>query len=129
MSFGKDLANFTKKTEKAGEMVFRGSAFEILSAIIKRTPVDTGRLRGNWFTSLNQAVKSISVSRSASNSISNASGQTKKAKLSDTIYMMNNLPYAAIIENGSSKQAPAGMLRVTITEWKRLVNAKARQAR
>lgn len=127
MSLSSDLAAFSKKTEAAGEKVFRGSALEILSTGIKRTPVLSGRLRGNWFTKINKIDGSSSDGRSANKSISNAVIETGKAKLTDVIYMVNNLPYAAEIERGSSKQAPAGMIRVTILEWKRLVERKAKQ--
>lgn len=38
-----------------------------------------------------------------------------------TIYITNNITYAARAERGWSKQAPAGMVSVTIAEWPQIV--------
>jgi len=45
-----------------------------------------------------------------------------KAKLGDSVYLVNNLPYAQKIEGGSSKQAPVGMVKVTVAEYQKIIN-------
>jgi len=126
MSFGGDLGKFTDKVEEATTKVLRGSSLEVLSSVIRRTPVKTGRLRGNWQTSLN-SMASGEVDDRESAALSRAKSETSKMKISDAIYMMNNLPYAQKIEDGSSAQAPSGMIRSTILEWMAVVNKKARE--
>lgn len=128
MSFSNDIRRFNNKAEKAAEMVFRGSSLEILSAIIRRTPVKTGRLRGNWQTDLNTFAAGTTED-TASVALRNVRRKTGSMKLTDKVTMMNNLPYAQVIERGSSMQAPFGMVRVTVAEWKILVMRKARAIR
>ncbi len=42
------------------------------------------------------------------------------------IYIMNNLPYARALEYGHSKQAPAGVVRITLAEVDSYVEAAVR---
>ena len=37
----------TREAEAKAEKVFRGTSLAMFSSIVKRTPVDTGRLKGN----------------------------------------------------------------------------------
>ena len=62
MSFTSQLKAFTDKTEKNGDKIFRGTCISLFTNIVKRTPVDTGRLRGNWPTDVNKP-KAGEVSR------------------------------------------------------------------
>jgi len=140
MSFGKDLSKFNDKALDAAKKVLQGAALEVLGSVVKRTPVDTGRLRGNWQTSLNSA-RSGEVDTGANVALRKIATETSKMRLSDSIYMMNNLPYARTVEygtfpqgkgktdktlNGFSSQAVGGMVRVTIAEWIFTVMRKAR---
>lgn len=130
MSFQSDIKKFTDKAEISAEKVFRGSALTIFRAVILRTPVDTGRLRANWQCSLNipSGGEIDGTDKTGSGAISAAASKTNDAKLSDSIYLVNNLPYAQAIEDGhSQEQAPAGMVKTTISEWNRVVAEKARQ--
>jgi len=131
MSFSGDIKKFTDKTERAALFVFRGTSLDIFSKIILRTPVDTGRLRLNWQANLNIPKQGElgGSDKSGGKAIGEASATASKARITDSIYLMNNLPYAEVIENGSSDQAPQGMVKVTVTEFQRIVNQKARQAK
>lgn len=123
MTFSADMGKFTNKAEKAMEKVFRGTALSLFSRIVIRTPVDTGRLRNNWQVSLRGFPSGELYSPI------NPSGTIDQAELGDTIYISNNLPYAGVIENGSSDQAPQGMMRITIVEFQSIVDANAKKAR
>jgi len=126
MSFSNDIKKFNEKAQKAATKIFRGSALEIFKAIILRTPVDTGRLRGNWFSTINSPSSEISDSASGTRSLGEAVTTTRQAKLGDSIYLINNLPYAEIIESGrGSNQAPRGMVGITVLEWKSKVAEQA----
>jgi len=82
--------------------------------IIKETPVDTGRLRGNWQSSVNTA-KTNTLTRTDQGSATNEAGaEISNTNIGDVFYMVNNLPYAARIENGYSNNAPAGMMRINV---------------
>lgn len=128
MSFSDDIKKFANKTEQAALFVFRGSSLGVFNKVIIRTPVDTGRLRGNWQASLSGPL-SGEVDSGGGAALNQASRVTSGAKITDSIYMVNNLPYAGVIEDGSSKQAPLGMVKVTISEYQRIVAENARKVR
>jgi hypothetical protein len=131
MSFSGDIKKFTAKTEDVAEKTIRGTALSIFSQIVLRTPVDTGRLRGNWQTDLNN-VKQVEIERvdqSGSAAIREASEETGKYRLGDFITMSNNLPYAEPIENGSSDQAPTGMVKAVVLDFKRKVRDSLRKSK
>jgi len=128
MSFKGDIQKFEKKAMKAATLVIRGTALDLSASIIRRTPVQTGRLRGNWQTELN-SLASGEVTTTPAAAIARNKGVIGKAKIADSIYLVNNLPYAPVVERGSSKQAPAGMVRVTINAFKRIVQKNARRAK
>tara|TARA_R110000772_G_scaffold170373_3_gene282274 strand:- start:3410 stop:3799 length:390 start_codon:yes stop_codon:yes gene_type:complete len=127
MSFVLDISKFTDKAVANSEKVFRGSSISLFSNIIKRTPVKTGRLRGNWQTDINQPSVGTLDRNSSTPAISEAVSKVNKATLDDSIFLVNNLPYANAIENGSSAQAPEGMVAVSIAEFQREVDKQARQ--
>ena len=145
MAFNDDIKRFNDKVEKAATMIFRGTALSLFSKVILRTPVGNtsiwktkyppkgyvgGRLRGNWQARINSAPSGEidKPDKNGGDTINKAKNETFKAKLGNSIYLVNNLPYAGVIEDGlHSKQAPAGMVKVTIAEFRSVVNANARK--
>jgi hypothetical protein len=93
-------------------------AMEILSRVVLKSPVDTGRFRGNWTVSLNTPDLGITdgVDPSGGATIARGSSVITGMREPRVIYVSNNLPYAQRLEEGSSKQAPAGMVAVTLAE-------------
>ena len=146
MSFSGDIKRFNKKTEKNISRTFRGTALSLFSKVILRTPVGNtslwktkyppkgyvgGRLRGNWQAQINSpASGELDVKDDkGGKTIAKASGVIGKFKIGDSIFLVNNLPYAEPAENGRSTQAPSGMVKVTIAEFNRTVQAQARKNR
>lgn len=86
-----------------------------------------GHFRANWNMALNASDETTSdeVDKSGGRSIQQAKQGLQTLKIGDTVYFTNALPYAQRLEyEGWSMQAPAGMVRVTITEF----NAAVEQA-
>jgi hypothetical protein len=84
--------------EKLPEMVARKTATlgaELLTRVKDKTPVDTGAAREAWRLTIE------------------GSGFEARAVVS------NPLPYVAALENGSSAQAPLGMVALSIEEMKK----------
>ena len=117
-----DLNKFTKATKDKILDVRKTFAFMIYSSVVKKTPVDTGRARGNWLISVNSPSKANTsrtdrrkIGAEPSETIKNEE-QTKleKAKGDESIYISNNLEYIRALEYGHSKQAPSGMVGVTL---------------
>jgi len=133
MSFNSELNDFTEKSVKNAEKIFRGTTIGLFGAIVKRTPVQSGRLKGNWQVDVNKPAsgtvgdKDITpvkmLDTKSKLKIQSAIGA---ASLNDTIYMVNNLPYAKLVENGNySMQAPSGMIGVSVLEFEREVKRQA----
>ena len=116
-----------KLAAKAGadiETVGRKVTFDLFKAVVMRSPVDTGRFRGNWF--LSAGVASTQTGRAADKSGSTAIAQASQAlttPLGGAVYFTNSLPYAVRLEYGWSGQAPTGMVRITVREFSQYVKA------
>lgn len=86
-------------------------AMALLGEVIQRSPVDTGRFRGNTTVSIGAPVFSNTDNLDKGGSGTIKAGQSVLAGLKPytIIYIQNNLPYAEKLENGHSKQAPSGI--------------------
>lgn len=105
------------------EKVVRGTLIAMGSKIIKRSPVDTGRFRGNWQFTINSAAsgKLASIGDPSGALISASQGWESGS----SFYMTNNLPYAERLEYGWSAQAPSGMVRVVLSEYDQILEVEA----
>lgn len=113
MSVEDDLIRASVNFSGMHEKVIRGTLLSFTRRVIRETPVDTGRLRGNWQSSLNvpEMGQLQTMDKTGSNASSDAQVSLDKLKLGDIFWFTNNLPYARRIEEGWSQQAPQGMLR------------------
>lgn len=124
-SFSADISRFVQKTKIRAEVVVRKICLIGLTGVVEKTPVDTGRCRGNWRVSINKVdlttdyLFAASREGASTTSISRGIPVVNSARLGDSVWITNNVHYASLLEVGHSKQAPSGMLRVT---WVELVN-------
>lgn len=112
-------SNFAKILAAAGNkagVVVRFTALELQSMMIEKSPVDTGRFKGNF----QAGVGSPNLDTSSAPG-SNAKGRTQAVlqgwKPGQTIFLTNNMAYAQRLENGWSKQAPSGMVRLSVQNY------------
>lgn len=90
-------------------------ALQSLRGIVQMSPVDTGRFRGNWIVSVNSPnMSSTQEVKSPSQVIAEGDAALGASDKLPIVYIQNNLPYANRLENGWSKQAPSGMVAVTM---------------
>lgn len=117
--FKKRFAALLQKVGDKADTVVRKTAFDILSSVVRRSPVDTGRFRGNWMTALQSIDTSTSggEDRSGGSSLSRGLSVLGQFKPGQTIYLTNSLPYARRLEYGWSGQAPQGMVRLSVVEY------------
>lgn len=87
-----------------------------LNRIVLKTPVDTGLARGNWLVrSRTTEEKSTNLDQSGGATIAAAVSHLPSIKKAfGTIWIFNNLDYIQFLEEGSSMQAPAGMIASSI---------------
>ncbi len=119
-TFTMDLDRFKVKTIAQMDLVARKIALEAYRRIILKTPVKTGRARGNWQCTIGTpaagAVDGVDPAGVKAMSTLQAQVAAWKAVTGVSILLTNNLPYIGRLEHGSSTQAPAGMVGVTIAE-------------
>lgn len=123
--YDKAVRNINLKCDKA----IRAIGLQLFGAIIKDTPVDTGRLRGNWQTTIGSpASGSFPSSTDKNGSISGAAMKAKVSqyKVGQKLFLTNNLPYAQAIEDGHSKQRPYGMVKTNVAIFKAIVARSAK---
>ena len=120
MSFAESVRGHAAKAKANLEQVHKKVALEIFSRVILRTPVDTGRLRGNWQAGVGVFVPGTvdATDTSGSATIAAVTAVVTGAPPHASLTLTNNLPYARRIEYDSwSRQAPAGMARVSVAEF------------
>lgn len=119
----KAIQKLEKESVEKANKLKRAIGIELFNKIIMDTPVDTGRLAGNWQTSTAKPKGGELDTAGASEAITEAITVTSKSKFDDDLYLANNLPYAAVIEyEGHSKKAPDGMVRRNIAKSASIVN-------
>lgn len=118
--FSATIDGFVDSALLAQTQGFRKIALDTLNKVQKKTPVDSGALRRSWTVSLNAVPSNYDGSQIA----------IAQARLSDTIVIATDKPYAPMLEyglypspsktgktrRGYSVQAPQGMIRISVDE-------------
>ncbi len=127
MSFALDVSKFVEKAKKNPEKVMRQVSIKLFSAIIKASPVDTGRFRMNWMASGSTPADGTTdaTDKSGNTATGNATSFVLNAADWHTFTLTNNLPYAQRLEYGWSQQAPQGMVRTNVSRFQQLLNEEA----
>lgn len=128
-SFSADLRKFAELTKQSLDATCRGVAIKWFSSTVQSTPVDTGRLRGNWIVSADTPIVSELARLDKSAAIVTGEIVTTVKGVGHVNYMTNNLPYAQKIEYGGSKQSPAGMVRVNFARIRAIIEDVAARNR
>lgn len=135
--FSKRIKAIADGVEKNANTMMRKTVITVASAVALRTPVDTGRARANWQTQIGSAAggvinsfpsgsKGSTGAAAAGVAISQATQTMQKYRQGGVdVYISNNLPYIGMLNQGSSKQAPAGFIESAIMAGQRAI-AKSR---
>jgi hypothetical protein len=135
--FDDNLNRILKKAGTNASAIARKVALELYTKVVVKSPVDSGRLRGNWNVGIN-AINSAEYEADVSKlgAMPSGSGMVRSMsalstfKIGDVIYITNNMPYVYKLEyglynagpktlGGYSTQAPQGFVRIT---YKEIVN-------
>ena len=127
-SFAESLAAFAEQTKEAIDDVFREVVIEIGTSVIRLSPVDTGRFKGNWqFTVGAPSNQSIDTFDKAGHETSaTLVAEVSKLEAGQVAYIVNNLVYGVPLEYGHSDQAPAGMVQITLARFQQIVEEAIR---
>nr|DAO35378.1 MAG TPA: tail component [Caudoviricetes sp.] len=131
MSFALDVSKFVEKAKKNPEKVMRQVSIKLFSAIIKASPVDTGRFRMNWMASGGTPASGITDATDKSGNIATGNATSFVLKSVDwhEFTLTNNLPYAQRLEYGWSQQAPAGVVRTNVSRFQQIINEEANKVK
>jgi len=138
-TFALDIGKFIAKAGGNVEQVVQKVGADILRSVVEKSPVGDpkfwkskppagyvgGRLRANWNVSFGTPNVSTTTATDKSGDVTNARGVAVLTgwKGEAEIYVMNSLPYVRPVEYGHSKlQAPAGMVRITVTEFQTFIH-------
>jgi hypothetical protein len=127
-NFAFDLKVFEKAAIGNSEEFIRKAAIEIYARVTIKSPVDTGRFKGNWnvsFGTQNYSINTNATSspyRAVADDIEEIGARLDSFFGDGSIFISNGLPYAARLETGTwSKQAPQGMVEITLTEYRAFI--------
>jgi len=137
-TFALDLKKFADKYGKKADLVVRKVVLDLGKAVVMRTPVGDpsywkgkapkgyvgGRARGNWQHGTRLKKSQFDVT--------DKKGGMSMARILTTLprdaggkihYLSNNVPYILLLEKGtlSPRQAPLGMVAVTIKQFSRFM--------
>lgn len=135
MSLSRDLGRFSIKTGKAMDVLARTATLDLFTGVVKATPVDTGRARGAWTTSVGQPADS--PERYDKIPVGQAGGAAFEEVFQNTpdgagqvTYLSNTMPYIQQLEYGSSGQAkPGEMVRQNLARVQRMVDKAVKKLR
>ena len=116
-NFALDISKFAKKAGLSSDEAVVAVCSKVTSLVIAKTPVLSGRLRGNWFASIDNYSSEIKDKRRENQA--KRDGLATAQKASGHIFTLtNNLPYAYDIEflGKSHTKAPLGMVRTSMSE-------------
>jgi len=115
----------TLKLDKA----LQATAVETIGRLVDRTPVDTGAAKYHWFVRAQPDEKfdKLRVDPSGQQPKQRAKRDIKLFRIGFLLWLVNSAPYFTYLEKGSSKQAPAGVVAITLAEvpilWRRELHA------
>ena len=93
--------------EAESELEYKAFAFTVFSEVIQKTPVDTGRARGNW--NISSGTPNYSTSANTF-----APVPYVDVREFPPVFISNGLDYIADLESGKSSQAPNGISAVAL---------------
>jgi hypothetical protein len=139
MSFALDVKAFTAKAGNNAELAIKRIIAGVADSVIHMSPVGDasywqspppkgysgGRFRGNWdygFRSPPSGTFNV-IDKTGDLSMSRITLKMPEGKLAGSIHWIaNNLPYARRLEDGWSRQAPQGMVGITVLQFQQIVN-------
>lgn len=128
--FSLDLRRAIDAAKDQQEVAIKKIVIDFFSDVIAKSPVDTGRFRGNWQCGINSrpagTVNTLDKTPAGSaggNTVAQMAVKVAASHGAKEYWLVNNLPYAGVLEYGrangqpGSQQAPAGMVRISLAAF------------
>lgn len=120
--------NFSSETrEKAEARLAKGYRArrnfllaDLLGMIVYSTPVKDGYARGGWYVTVGgqSGTSPTSPDKDGAETVLRGLSQLRGASPFSDVYIQNDVDYIQQLEDGYSRQAPAGMVKVSLAAFK-----------
>lgn len=136
-SFANQIRDFRIDFTNLSDEVYRITVIKLFGQVVRASPVDTGRFRGNWFATISTpSTRTQTAIRPASQVNREIEQTVNQAENARIFWLTNNLSYAETLEfggyrdgpktvGGFSRQAPQGVVRTTAIRFSRIFNENA----
>lgn len=127
--FATRMSRLSVQVEGNVEQAVKDCAKAVARTAINATPVDTGRARSNWTVELDQAFSRLFPAHvpgeKGSTGEANAEAAINQANeaierfditVNRSVHISNSLPYIGALNDGHSRQAPAGFVEDAVME-------------
>ena len=134
-----------KRYERRMASLHKKICSDLFRRVILKTPVDTDQARGNWMLGINVVPISVSDDADGDESLRNVITGLQALKPGDTAVLANSVPHIGVLEYGGypdppknptgktvggySIQAPQGMVRITVEEYRPTLNRAIKEAK
>lgn len=130
------INKWIETTESKIDDVLQTIAIKVGESVVTLSPVDTGRFRGNWQMTIDSPASSsllrydqdghTTIAEIAAKANSFTAGQIAYIQNhvlygNDIEYGLYNGPTSKVTDEGFSRQAPAGVLRITESQFVKIV--------
>jgi hypothetical protein len=129
--FNSEIDKFVKTIPDMVTTLQKKIVLEALKRLVEKTPVDTGRARGNWQVAIDAAAEGQLIVTDKEGIATVEKGLSVLTNLPpySVVWISNNVDYIEFLEYGTSRgptakltsegrstQAPEGMLAITVEE-------------
>lgn len=123
-TFTEQLEGFAEYAKQMADEIFKSVVIQIGASVINLSPVDTGRFLANWQFGIDSVSNASldATDQMGDETLARFVKEVGPLTYGQTAYIYNNLIYAIPLEYGHSKQAPRGMLRITLARFQEIVN-------
>jgi len=113
-----NIADVARRSQRKVETAAHEVTQDLAEAVIERTPVRTGFLRGSWFVAINdrEAISEGTEDKGGSQTVGRMSAQISQSQVGDIIYMLNGASYAKYVENGTRYMRPRNFVKSTVND-------------
>ena len=136
--FAKQIELSVKEAKGKVKEVIVETRKGVADSVINRTPLDTGYARGNWQSSIDIIIPDTITryDREAGYAPTGGTGiamreaeEVAEMDVEDDFILFNNAEYISGLEYGTSRQAPAGMVRLTVADFPSIMGDAIRKVK
>lgn len=139
--FSDVLNEWIESVEVKMDDIFQTIVIKVGEKVVRISPVDTGLFRGNWQLTVDEETSGVLAreDQTGDSTVAAIASKANKLTAGQVAYILNHIEYgydleygtyygptAKVTEEGFSRQAPEGMVRVTEAEFIPIVNEAVR---